>query len=179
MPKVLFAAGGTGGHLLPAQALAHQLQEKNEGLELLFAGALLSTNPYFDRETFPFQDVASTTPFRGGFFKKMGSFLVLLKGIWESWVLLCREAPDLVVGFGSFHAFPLLCAAVIKRIPLVLFESNAAAGKVIRLFSKKADFTGIYFPQAKKGLKGTTYEVEIPRKHLSSLSKKRRASNCT
>lgn len=170
-PKVLFAAGGTGGHLFPAQALAEQLQQENRALDLLFAGAQLSGSPYFDREKFRFHDVTSTTPFRGGLLKKFFSVGVLIKGIWESLRLLAREKPDLVVGFGSFHAFPVLCAAVLKKIPLVLFESNAVAGKVIRFFSKKADFTGIYFSQAKQDLKGKTYDVDIPVRNLPFFSK--------
>ncbi len=158
--KILFAAGGTGGHLFPAQALAEQLI--GDGVELLFAGARLSQNVYFDKTKFPYHDIASTTPFRGGLLKALKSTSILIKGVRESLRLLTKEKPDLVVGFGSFHAFPVLCAAVLKKIPLVLFESNAIPGKVIRLFSKRADLTGIYFSEAKNYLKGKTVEVEIP-----------------
>ncbi len=170
--KVVFAAGGTGGHLFPAQALASQLLEENGSLDLFFAGAKLRVNPYFDKEKFRYYDIASTTPFRGSFLKLFQTAAILIKGIVESYLLLSKEKPALVVGFGSFHAFPVLCAAFLKRIPLVLFESNAIPGKVIRLFSKKAKFTGIYFSDAKNYLKGKAVEVEIPTKiSSSSLSK--------
>ncbi len=144
--KILFAAGGTGGHLFPAQALAEQLM--GDSVELLFAGARLSQNAYFDKTKFPYHDIASTTPFRGGVLKALKSTGILIKGIRESLRLLSQEKPDLVVGFGSFHAFPVLCAAVLKKIPLVLFESNAIPGKVIRLFSKRAVFDSEFtFPK--------------------------------
>ncbi len=168
--SVIFAAGGTGGHLFPAQALAKQLLHACPDIDLLFAGARLSTNAYLDKTAFSYCDVASTTPFQGGILGKVKSVFVLLKGIRESLRILSRTKPDLVVGFGSFHAFPVLCAAAIKKIPLVLFESNALPGKVVRLFSKRALLTGIYFAGAQKHLKGKSVEVEIPRKEQSSLA---------
>lgn len=163
MPKkILIAAGGTGGHLFPAQALAEQLLNANPDIELFFAGAKLSTNAYFDKDKFRFYDVTSTTPFRGNLIKALKSVGILIKGIRESIRLLSKETPVLIAGFGSFHVFPLLCAAVIKRIPIVLFESNAIPGKVVRLFSKKAKLTGIYFSGARNYLKGYSVDVEIP-----------------
>lgn len=160
--KIIFAAGGTGGHLFPAQGLAEQILKIKPEMELLFAGANLSDNVHFDQTKFHCCDIASTTPFRGNIFNLFKSIGTLLCGIVESLSLLSEKKPDLVIGFGSFHAFPILCAAVIKKIPILLFESNSVPGKVIRLFSKKALVTGIYFEEAKYALKGKTVEVEIP-----------------
>ena len=160
--KVIFAAGGTGGHLFPAQALAEQLRNTNSELELLFAGAKLSGNVHFDNKKFEFRDIHSGTPFGRNFFKAFRSFSYLFKGIRESLALISSQKPDLVVGFGSFHAFPVLFAAAVKKIPLVLFESNAIPGKVVKLFSRRALFTAVYFPDAMQHLKGKTVEVEIP-----------------
>jgi UDP-N-acetylglucosamine--N-acetylmuramyl-(pentapeptide) pyrophosphoryl-undecaprenol N-acetylglucosamine transferase len=166
--KILFAAGGTGGHLFPAQALAEQIHRENAEVEVLFAGAKLSGNVYFDKDKFRCRDVVSMTPFRGGFFKRIQSLGALAQGIVAGLRLISEEKPDLVVGFGSFHTFPVLCAAAIKKIPLVLFESNAIPGKVVRLFSKRARFTGIYFSEAKKHLKGKTVDVEIPKREVDA-----------
>lgn len=160
--KVVLAVGGTGGHLFPAQGFARQLLKENKGIQLLFAGQGLSTNAYFDKEQFSFYDVHSVTPFRGSFLQIFQSIAILCKGIVASMKLLSREKPNLVVGFGSFHAFPILCAAWMKRIPIILFESNAVPGKVIRVFSKRALFTGVYIADAKKHLRGKTIDVEIP-----------------
>jgi UDP-N-acetylglucosamine--N-acetylmuramyl-(pentapeptide) pyrophosphoryl-undecaprenol N-acetylglucosamine transferase len=160
--KVIFAAGGTGGHLFPAQALAQQMRDEDPSVDLSFAGARLSTNAYLDQARFSYSDIASGTPFRGGLLSKFKTALVLVRGLRESLRLLKKEKPALVVGFGSFHAFPVLLAAVIKRIPLILFESNAMPGKVVRFFAKKALLTGIYFPEARRHLKGNSIEVEIP-----------------
>lgn len=160
--KILIAAGGTGGHLFPAQALAEQLLEEDPLIELFFAGSGLSLNPYLNKERFRFCEVVSTTPFRGSFLKALKSVFLLMRGIKESYALLLKEKPTLIVGFGSFHTFPLLCAAVLRKVPIALFESNAIPGKVVRLFSKRAQLTGIYFSEARRYLKGNTVEVEIP-----------------
>ena len=166
--KIVFAAGGTGGHLFPAQALAEQLLRQKADIELLFAGAKLSENTYFDKTKFAYQDIISATPFRGGLLKALKSLAILFRGIRESIRFLNQQKPDVVVGFGSFHAFPVLCAAALKRIPIILFESNAIPGKVIRLFSKRALLTGIFFSEAQNHLKGKTVDVEIPKKNIHS-----------
>lgn len=157
--KIILAAGGTGGHLFPAQGLAMQLMREDPGIQLLFAGAGLAENVHFDREKFSFCAVASMTPFRGN---PLRSIKFLWKGIRESLNLLKEQKPDLVVGFGSFHSFPVLCAAAIKRVPFVLFASDSVPGKVIRLFSRRALFTGVFFEEAKSYLKGSSVEVDIP-----------------
>lgn len=156
--KIVIAVGGTGGHLFPAQRFAESLIDT----EILFAGHGLGTNPYFDKTKFSFLEVDSVTPF-----KKKGGYRIkvaysLLQGIWQSVKLLFRNKPELVVGFGSFHAFPLLAAAFLLRIPIALFESNAIPGKVIRLFSFCSVFTAIYMQEAKKHLKGNVVAVHIP-----------------
>jgi UDP-N-acetylglucosamine--N-acetylmuramyl-(pentapeptide) pyrophosphoryl-undecaprenol N-acetylglucosamine transferase len=160
MRKIIFAAGGTGGHLFPAQGLAEQLRDKE--VELLFAGAKLSENAYFDKTRFAHRDIASMTPFGKNIFHALKSLWFLFKGIRQSLALLSEKKPDLIIGFGSFHSFPILCAAVIKKVPLVLFESNSIPGKVIKFFSKKAIVTATYFEETKHYLKGKTALVDIP-----------------
>ena len=164
--KVILAAGGTGGHLFPAQGLAEQLCAKK--VELSFAGAKLSQNAYFDKTQFAFCDIASMTPFCKNIFQAAKSLWFLFKGIGQSLALLSEKKPDLVIGFGSFHSFPVLCAAVIKKVPLVLFESNAIPGKVIKFFAKRAIVTATYFEETKHYLKGKTVEVDIPMRSIAS-----------
>ncbi len=159
MPKLLIAAGGTGGHLFPAQALAQELLSKNPKLELVFAGHGLSNSRYFNAEAFSYFDVASGTPFRAsGLF----SLLKIAAGTKKALKILKEFQPDLLVGFGSFHSFPLLLAAFMRGIPFLLFEANAAPGKVNRLFSKWAQVTALQFPHAAGKLRGKTLEVAMP-----------------
>src|SRR5690242_14122626 len=119
--KIIFAVGGTGGHLFPAQALADDLLEKNPQLNILFAGASLNTNRCLDQTRFRFKEVVSATPFRRHPFRAM---YLLLKGVKESFSLFAKEKPDLVIGFGSYHSFPILLTAKWRKIPFVLFEAD-------------------------------------------------------
>lgn len=157
--KILIAAGGTGGHLFPAQSMAKDLLKNQKGIELLFAGAGLSTNRYFQKEFFNYEEVSSASPFRGNPFKTV---IQLLSGINKSLRLLKKFKPNIVVGFGSYHSFPLLVAARMKGIPIILFEANAAPGKVNRLFSRWATVTAVHFAHASEKLSGPTLEVAMP-----------------
>lgn len=159
--KVLIAAGGTGGHLFPAQALAQELLKKKEQIEILFVGGGLGTNRCFRKEEFSFTEIFAATPYL-----KNGAFLrslwTIFKGVVQSFKIIAKFHPQVVIGFGSYHAFPLLVAAYFKKIPIILFEPNSAPGKVNRLFSRAAVWSAVQFAQAAKSLKGKIFEVNMP-----------------
>lgn len=171
--KVILATGGTGGHLFPAQALAEQLLEADEKLELLFVGGGLSTNPYFDRSRFAFVEVSCGKIALKSPLALLKQSFHLLRGVGQSHKILREFAPDVVVGFGSYHAFPILLAARMHGIPIVLHEANAIPGKVNRFFSKSARVTGVHFPAAEDLFKGKTALSPIPLRasYLSKMSK--------
>lgn len=135
MLKVLIATGGTGGHLFPAKQLAELLK----GAEVLFAGHKLETTPFFDRKI-PFREIVSASSVK--------KWPALLKGAWQGLKLILSFQPDVVVGFGSFHSFPVLLAAAILRKKIVLFEANCTLGKVNRFFVPFAQKVAFQFPIA-------------------------------
>ncbi len=152
--KILLAAGGTGGHVITAQAVGEALQEAN--FSVVFAGSGLSSNPYFDRGKFPFADVRAAPL---GFFSFIGKTVC---GVWDSLSLLHRESPSLVVGFGSYHTVPLMIAAMVLRIPFILYEANAIPGRVVRLFGGRALFTACFFEEAAAKMGGKTVRAQHP-----------------
>lgn len=160
--KVLIAVGGTGGHLFPAQALARQLLSQQEAVELVFAGAGLRDNLFFDREAFAFEEVpsgllSSRNPIRAA--KGVGA---ILRGVAKGCRLMRSYRPNMVVGFGSFHCFPVLMAAKLFRIPMVLYEANSIPGRVNRLLAPFVKAVGVSFPEAKSHLRGHVFEVSYP-----------------
>lgn len=157
--SIYIAAGGTGGHLFPAQALAAQLQKKQGLYDIVFMGKGLEANGFFRRDLFSFKDVASAPFSRKNCIKNLKD---LCKGTWQSFLHLRKFCPSVVVGFGSYHSFPVLLAAKFLRIPIILFESNSIPGRVNRLFSPLAAFSTVQFPVAKKHLKGKCFEVHVP-----------------
>ncbi|MCI5053019.1 MAG: UDP-N-acetylglucosamine--N-acetylmuramyl-(pentapeptide) pyrophosphoryl-undecaprenol N-acetylglucosamine transferase [Simkaniaceae bacterium] len=117
---VVMAAGGTGGHVIPAMRLA------KEGDVLMGVG--LENNPYL-------KEGIKTVSVSGGPLKRP---LAIICGVFQSIVALRRIRPSLVVGFGSFHSLPPLIAAKLLRIPYLLYEPNEEMGRVNRLFAKGA-----------------------------------------
>lgn len=170
--KIIFSAGGTGGHLFPAQAVAASLKGK---ANLLFVGGGLSKNPYFDRSEFEFVEIPTATLNLRSPKKLLFSCLKIAQGFFKSRKIIKTYRPDIVVGFGSFYTFPLLLAALTKKIPIVLHEQNAIPGKVNRLFSKRAKFTAVTFSQSQKHLSGKSVEVVFPLR-FPMIRKEKKAS---
>lgn len=160
--KVVITVGGTGGHIFPAIALGKQLMEADASIDLLYVGGNLSANSYFDREVFSNQSIACAT------FKNKNPWAIaktvgkIALGIKQSCKILKDYKPDVVVGFGSYYTFPVLLAALMKRIPFIIHEANSIPGKVNRLLSKYASSVGIHFPITASLLRGNTAEVGLP-----------------
>lgn len=151
MPKkIVIAVGGSGGHLLPAQVLASELKGS-----VCFAGSGLAKNPFFDKEGYPFKDISSSGSLLKGSLK-------LMKGLYQALSFFKEFKPDIVVGVGSWHSVPVIMAAVLKRIPLVLYSADAVPSKVIRLFSPFAEWTGLSFVEALRYIKGPSRFVAWP-----------------
>lgn len=161
MKKILITAGGTGGHVYPAMALAKQLLKECGDLDLLFVGGGLKSNRYFDRDSFSFQEVPCGTFHKNPLVcaRSMGH---IAQGVWQSTRIIKAYKPDLVVGFGSFYTLPTLLSAKLQNIPIILHEANRIPGKVNRLLSKYVALTGVHFPDTGQHLKGNTCQASIP-----------------
>jgi UDP-N-acetylglucosamine--N-acetylmuramyl-(pentapeptide) pyrophosphoryl-undecaprenol N-acetylglucosamine transferase len=156
--RLILSAGGTGGHLFPALALANQLDE----FELIFIAGGLSSSPFFKQTAFGYREIA-TAPLS---LKKPLSLCHngwrIGKGVHQSRKFLKELSPAAVIGFGSYHTFPLLLAAQIEKIPIFLHEQNVFPGRVTRLFSRWAKFTATTFCETAEFLKGSCWPVTFP-----------------
>ena len=165
----VLAAGGTGGHMIPAHALAAELTARGHGV-------LLITDERGARFPGLFENVPVHILPAGrlgggpvGWLKAAGS---VLKGRAEAKRLYRDHRPDAVVGFGGYPAFPSLLAASALRIPTVIHEQNAVMGRVNRLLAGDAEAIGIAYDevdrlkpryQAKSVLVGNPVREEIAR----------------
>jgi UDP-N-acetylglucosamine--N-acetylmuramyl-(pentapeptide) pyrophosphoryl-undecaprenol N-acetylglucosamine transferase len=122
--KLIISAGGTAGHLFPAVDFATLVSQRRD---IVFIGHGLNSSPYFKKELFPFHEITAA-PLGWLFIPK------LLKGVFESIKILRKEKPDEIIGFGSYHTFPLLIASLLLRKKLFLFEANRTLGKVNAFF---------------------------------------------
>lgn len=133
---LVIAAGGTGGHMFPAQALAEAMLNRGWRVRL-------STDDRGARYTggFPHTTeivkVSSATFARGGIAAKAVAGPKIAAGVlsaaWEMW----RDRPDVVVGFGGYPTIPALGAAVMLGIPRMIHEQNGVLGRVNRLFATR------------------------------------------
>lgn len=177
--KVIFAGGGTGGHIYPGLALAQYLEEKHLNQESLFIGSdyglekqILSTTKYSLKTTV-------VRPFnQGGFFLKIKSiFWYLPISIVQAITLLIKIKPKWVLSLGSYVAVPVGIAAFLLKIPLFVWEPNAKAGLANRLLSYFSCINFIIFKEVKTQLKGKCLESGLPlRKELIEKINKLSAS---
>jgi UDP-N-acetylglucosamine--N-acetylmuramyl-(pentapeptide) pyrophosphoryl-undecaprenol N-acetylglucosamine transferase len=140
----VLAAGGTGGHMVPAHALAAELKSRGHGV-------LLITDDRGARFPGLFKDVPvhilPAGRLGGGPIGMLKAGLSVLKGRGEAKRLYKQHRPDAVVGFGGYPAFPSLLAASSMRVPTVLHEQNAVLGRVNRLLAGEAEAIAIAYDQ--------------------------------
>jgi len=132
-PLVLLAAGGTGGHLFPAQALADALRKRGAEIDL-------ATDTRAAQFKFPARavHVIPSATLRGRDPVSLARTGVLLTlGTAKAWAMLGRVKPAVVVGFGGYPTVPPLFAAAVRGIPSVLHEQNGVMGRANRLLASR------------------------------------------
>jgi UDP-N-acetylglucosamine--N-acetylmuramyl-(pentapeptide) pyrophosphoryl-undecaprenol N-acetylglucosamine transferase len=144
--RVLMMAGGTGGHIFPALAVARALRSR--GYDLLWLGSQVGMERELVGDEFPMA-MMSVRAIRGkGMIKKLLSPFRLCLAIWQAWRVVRRFNPDLVIGMGGFVSGPGGVAARLSRKPLMIHEQNAVAGMTNRILAKYAAVVLQAFPNA-------------------------------
>lgn len=148
---IAIAAGGTGGHLFPAQAVAEVLSDKGIKIVLLTDQRGKQIAPNFPADkiyVLPSGALAGVS-----FMKRIGSVVELVTGTFKARGLLKSIAPSAVIGFGGYPSVPPLMAAKSLGIPSLLHEQNAFIGKANRLLAKFCNKLALPFePKSMKGL---------------------------
>lgn len=141
---ILLAAGGTGGHVFPAEALAAELLRRGHrvGLVTDTRGKGFGQN----LPELPLYRIASGTPSGRSLPGKIAALFEIGRGLFGALNLLALTQPAAVVGFGGYPALPLLLAARMKRVPVLIHEQNAVLGRVNRLVANRADRIATSFP---------------------------------
>jgi UDP-N-acetylglucosamine--N-acetylmuramyl-(pentapeptide) pyrophosphoryl-undecaprenol N-acetylglucosamine transferase len=144
---VMLAAGGTGGHLFPAFALAEELGRRGIPVEL-------ATDMRGDRygSGFPARAVhsihAATLSGRSPL-ALASTGITLARGVREAYALFGKERPSVVVGFGGYPSFPPLLAARMRRIPTLLHEQNAVLGRANKMLARRVDLIATSFEKVR------------------------------
>ncbi|TQS72376.1 UDP-N-acetylglucosamine--N-acetylmuramyl-(pentapeptide) pyrophosphoryl-undecaprenol N-acetylglucosamine transferase [Rhodobacteraceae bacterium] len=155
-PLLLIAAGGTGGHMFPAQALAEEMVRRGWRVKL-------STDARGARYAggFPhvvqIEQVSSATFARGGAMAKLMAPLKILGGISSAVMRNMRDRPRAVVGFGGYPTIPALASALVLGVPRAIHEQNGIMGRVNRKFAHRvqAFACGTWPTDLPAGVQGT------------------------
>lgn len=137
-PLVVIAAGGTGGHMFPAQALAEEMLARGWRVRL-------STDARGARYTGGFpgdvtvETVPSATFARGGPLARLAVPGRLAAGTFAAWRAFRGDRPAVVVGFGGYPSVPAMAAATLMKLPRAIHEQNGVLGRVNRLLAPRVE----------------------------------------
>ena len=165
----VLAAGGTGGHMVPAHALAAELKSRGHGVMLITDDRGARFPGLFDGVPV---HILPAGRLGGGPIAWLKAFGSVLRGRGQAKALYREHKPDAVIGFGGYPAFPSLLAAGALHIPTVLHEQNAVLGRVNRLLAGAAAAIGTAYDRidrlkprhrAKAVLVGNPVRAEVAR----------------
>lgn len=134
---VLVAAGGTGGHLFPAEALAHQMGARGWTVHLATDGRAERYSAGFPAEAV--HVISSATLASRNPVALVGAFWNIWHGVRQASALIGRIEPSVVVGFGGYPTLPPLYAATRRKVPTVIHEQNAVMGRANKALASRVD----------------------------------------
>ncbi|TDA70479.1 MAG: undecaprenyldiphospho-muramoylpentapeptide beta-N-acetylglucosaminyltransferase [Clostridia bacterium] len=145
--RVVLTGGGTGGHIYPALAIAAGLRQKHPDWELIYFGGRTGLEKNIvPRADIPFYAISASGLERHLSWKAFVSLSRLLPGTLQGWRWLARLRPRVVVGTGGYVCAPVVLAATLARVPVLLHEQNALPGLTNRYFGRLARAICTSFP---------------------------------
>ena len=168
--KVLIAGGGTGGHILPAIAIAHELQAEYNA-EIKFIGAERG----MEKKIIP-QAGYDLTLLKIGALKnvslvsRVNTLFDLPRAVLDSSRLIKDFKPDVVIGVGGYASGPAMFAAILRRVPTVAFESNFVPGLANRLIAPFVDAAAVQFAETGRFFKNVRVTGAPVRKEFFSAT---------
>src|SRR5215472_11353951 len=143
-PLILLAAGGTGGHLFPAEALGVELIKRGFAVRLVTDSRALRYSGLFSKDMI--EVVASETARGRNPLQLAYATFTLAAGAFTALRLMGRLKPKAVVGFGGYPTLPPLVAARICGIPGIIHEANAVLGRANRFLARGASAIATSLP---------------------------------
>ena len=153
--RVVFAGGGTGGHIYPAVAVAQEISRRRRGLEVVFIG---TGSPFEKRVVeghgFRLLSVRSGRLLGRSPAAKAGALFWTGAGLLQSIRILWGLKPRVVVGVGGFASGPVVAAAILLRIPTMIQEQNYSPGLANRILARWVDRIAVSFEETREQLGG-------------------------
>jgi UDP-N-acetylglucosamine--N-acetylmuramyl-(pentapeptide) pyrophosphoryl-undecaprenol N-acetylglucosamine transferase len=148
--RAILAGGGTGGHVIPALAIANELT-KSYGAEVLFIGTARGIeNRLVPAAGYPLQLVRVGALKNVSLMTRAKTAFDLPRAVWDASRMLNEFAPDVVIGVGGYASGPAMLAAVVKHIPTVAFEPNVMPGFANRVVARFVSGAAVHFEETAK-----------------------------
>ena len=143
--RAILAGGGTGGHVIPAIAIAQEIQ-KRYAAEVLFIGTPRGLeNRLVPAAGFPLQLVKVGALNRVGFGTRMKTAFDLPRAVFAAGRMLSEFRPDVVIGVGGYASGPAMLAAILKHVPTLAFEPNLVPGFANRVVARLVSAAAVHF----------------------------------
>ncbi len=149
--SVVIAGGGTGGHLYPGVAVARELLRRDPGTRIAFAGTARGLETTIvPREGFAL-DLIRSAGLKGKSVRALLTGLTLVPlGLIDSWRLLSRRRPHVVIGVGGYSSGPVVLTAALRGIPTLVLEQNAVPGLTNRLLARWVRAAAVTFEESRQ-----------------------------
>jgi UDP-N-acetylglucosamine--N-acetylmuramyl-(pentapeptide) pyrophosphoryl-undecaprenol N-acetylglucosamine transferase len=146
---IVFAGGGTGGHVFPALALAGVIRGHEPDADVRFLGTERGIGARSIREAgYPLDAVDSAPVVGRGAADKLRALAAVARGVWKARGLLRRHRAQLVVGMGGYASVPAVAGAISLGVPTVLLEADSTPGRANRLMGRFARVVFVQFEAA-------------------------------
>ncbi|MGA7398428.1 MAG: undecaprenyldiphospho-muramoylpentapeptide beta-N-acetylglucosaminyltransferase [Candidatus Sulfotelmatobacter sp.] len=148
--RAILAGGGTGGHVIPALAIANELK-KNYAAEVLFIGTARGIeNRLVPAAGYPLQLVRVGALKNVSLMTRAKTAFDLPRAVWDAGRMLNEFAPDVVIGVGGYASGPAMMAALVKHIPTLAFEPNVVPGFANRVVARFVSGAAVHFEETAK-----------------------------
>src|SRR6267378_3946887 len=145
--RAILAGGGTGGHVIPALAIAQELQ-KRYGAEVMFIGTARGIeNRLVPAAGFPLRMVQVGALNQVSLKTRLKTLFDLPRAVWSARGMLTEFRPDVVIGVGGYASGPAMLAAVLKGIPTLAFEPNVVPGFANRIVARMVSGAAVHFEE--------------------------------
>src|SRR5260370_3726701 len=152
--RVLIAGGGTGGHVIPALAIARELRDAHEA-EVRFVGTARGLETRLVPEAvFPLELIQVGQLKNVSVATRVRTLADLPLGVMRCVGLVRSFRPDVVIGVGGYASGPAMMAAILLRVPTLAFEPNAVPGLANRLVGKWVSAAAVNFEETRRYFRG-------------------------
>src|SRR5258706_2686041 len=145
--RIVIAGGGTGGHVIPALAIAHQLKKQFAAEVLFIATARGMDTRLVPQAGFPLDLIKVGALKNVSLMTRARTMLDLPRALWTSGRMLTDFDPDVVIGVGGYASGPAMFAAIRRRIPTLAFEPNVVPGFANRMVARWVSVAAVHFEE--------------------------------